>query len=179
VPWTRRALQVDFRLSPKERRCKRPRHSLPQKRFPHPKGRAPLRITLGWLCRTASWMCVRCPSENEYGSTPGCDHRKYLKQSKLSRNHRGIQVQTRPDSMLGFKRFRLCCPSPFAGIELLTSYSQRPIRLRILTPSKDQAGARPAIWNACPRCIDQSFSKNLILPIGKYLHQGLPSLLEL
>jgi hypothetical protein len=44
-----------------------------------------------------------------------------------------------------------------------TSYSQRPIHLRILTPQRPSCAR---YLERCPRCIDQSFSKNLIQPIG-------------
>jgi Bacterial regulatory helix-turn-helix protein, lysR family len=59
-----------------------------------------------------------------------------------------------------FQALRLCCHHHCRN-RTTTSYSQRPIRPRILTPQRPSC---PRYLERCPRCIDQSFSKTSSCP---------------
>jgi hypothetical protein len=119
---------VDFRLSPK-------RDVAAAKAFfrkaLRTQGCAPLRITLDGYA--ASHRAVReMPSQNEVWKHTKLRSSKYLN-NLIEQDHRGIKSRTRP--MLGFKRFDYACHH-YCRSRTTTSYSQRPIRPRILTPQR-------------------------------------------
>src|ERR1700679_3117010 len=82
---------------------------------------------------------------------------KIPKQSDLAGSSRD-QVQNRTHARI--QALRLCCHHHCRN-RTTTSYSQRPIRPRILTPQRPSC---PRYLERCPRCIDQSFSKTSSCP---------------
>ena len=119
-------------------------------------GRAPISITLDGYA--ASHRAVHEMPERKRGMEAHQDANLEIpKHSGLAGSSRD-QVQSRTHARI--QALRLCCHHHCRS-RTTTSYSQRPIRPRTLTPQRPSCAR---YLERGPRCIDQSFSKTSSCP---------------